>query len=76
MIAGDAEDLATLIEGTLALLILFHNEVEELGFKRSPDDRIKAFKDYLFKRGIYTNTRKEFGLDIDAACGQLRAKKK
>lgn len=74
---GDAEDLATLIEGTLAFVNLIpYDEVEELGFKRSSDDRIKAFKDYLFKRGIYTNTRKEFGLDIDAACGQLRAKKK
>ena len=26
------------------------------------------------KRGINTTVRKEFGSDIDAACGQLRSK--
>ena len=30
--------------------------------------------DYLKKNGINCTVRKEFGGDIDAACGQLRAK--
>ena len=31
-------------------------------------------KEYLLKHGVNTTVRKEFGKDIDAACGQLRAK--
>ena len=51
-----------------------YNEVQEKPFKRSPSSAIKAFADRLMKRGINTTIRKEFGSDIDAACGQLRAK--
>ena len=32
------------------------------------------FMDRLMKRGVNATIRKEFGTDIDAACGQLRAK--
>jgi 23S rRNA (adenine2503-C2)-methyltransferase len=31
--------------------------------------------DYLKQNGVNVTVRKEFGTDIDAACGQLRAKK-
>ena len=30
--------------------------------------------DRLIKRGVTCTIRKEFGTDIDAACGQLRSK--
>jgi 23S rRNA (adenine2503-C2)-methyltransferase len=70
-----AKQLAELIKGTIAFVNLIpYNEVSENSFKRSPDDRITAFKNYLISQGIHVNTRKEFGSDIDAACGQLRAK--
>ena len=51
-----------------------YNEVKEKPYKRSSSSSIKAFADRLMKRGINTTVRKEFGSDIDAACGQLRAK--
>ena len=51
-----------------------YNEVVEKPFKRSSNNAIKAFADRLMKRGINTTVRKEFGGDIDAACGQLRSK--
>ena len=35
----------------------------------------KAFYEELKRIGVNVTIRKEFGSDIDAACGQLRAKK-
>lgn len=43
-------------------------------FKGSDARTIKAFKDYLEKRGIFTTQRYEFGKDIEGACGQLIAR--
>lgn len=74
---AQADELADLIHeyGIYAYVNLIpYNEVKEKPFKRSPASRIKAFSERLNKRGITTTIRKEFGGDIDAACGQLRAK--
>jgi 23S rRNA (adenine2503-C2)-methyltransferase len=46
----------------------------ENGYRRSREHRVKAFLDYLTRKGVTATIRKEFGADIDAACGQLRAK--
>ncbi|MGI6644392.1 MAG: 23S rRNA (adenine(2503)-C(2))-methyltransferase RlmN [Bacilli bacterium] len=71
----DAKNLVELIKGTLAFVnIIPYNEVSENAYKRSSKERIDAFRDYLMKNGVNVNVRKEFGRDIDAACGQLRAK--
>ena len=51
-----------------------YNEVMENDFKRSSNNRIHKFHDILLKNGIKATIRKEFGSDIDAACGQLRAR--
>ena len=40
-------------------------------YRRSPPDRIDAFREILAARGLTTITRKTRGEDIDAACGQL-----
>jgi len=40
-------------------------------YRRSPAQRIDAFRDILAARGLTTITRKTRGEDIDAACGQL-----
>lgn len=72
-----ADELADLIHkyGIFAYVNLIpYNEVKEKPFKRSSREAIKAFADRLMKRGINTTVRKEFGGDIDAACGQLRSK--
>ena len=41
------------------------------GFRTSPRDRIRAFRDVLVQAGITTTIRRTRGDDIDAACGQL-----
>ena len=51
-----------------------YNEVKEKPYRRSEKGRVRAFADYLLKNGINCTVRKEFGGDIDAACGQLRSK--
>ena len=70
-----AKQLAELIRGTLAYVNLIpYNEVDEMEYKRSSDESTHNFMSYLLKHGVNTTVRKEFGKDIDAACGQLRAK--
>lgn len=72
----DAETLVKLIDGMLAYVNLIpYNPVDEHGWKRSRMAHQRAFFDYLKQHGVNTTLRKEFGSDIDAACGQLRAKK-
>lgn len=70
-----AEQLVQLIKGTLAYVNLIpYNPVNENSFERSSDKSVHEFFSYLMKHGVNTTVRKEFGNDIDAACGQLRAK--
>ena len=70
-----AKQLVELIKGTLAYVNLIpYNEVSEMPYKRSSDNQTHLFMSYLMKHGVNTTVRKEFGKDIDAACGQLRAK--
>lgn len=69
-----ADELASLIRPVFAYVNLIpYNEVNENGYHRST--RAKEFMDRLMKKGVNVTIRKEFGTDIDAACGQLRAKK-
>ncbi|MCI2111501.1 MAG: 23S rRNA (adenine(2503)-C(2))-methyltransferase RlmN [Bacilli bacterium] len=70
-----ADELSDLIRGTLAYVNLIpYNPVKEKPFERSPEKTVRAFADRLMKRGVNCTVRKEFGTDIDAACGQLRVK--
>ena len=70
-----AEQLVKLIKGTLAYVNLIpYNPVDENSFYRSDDKQVHKFFSYLMQHGVNTTVRKEFGNDIDAACGQLRAK--
>ena len=72
----NAVELRHLLDGIDGLINLIpYNEVVENGYKRSSNDTIRAFYDKLKKLGCNVTIRKEFGNDIDAACGQLRAKK-
>lgn len=70
-----ADELSDIIRGTLAYVNLIpYNPVDEKSYQRSSDHTVHAFLDRLTKRGVTATVRKEFGADIDAACGQLRAK--
>ena len=51
-----------------------YNEVKEKPYKRSDKEQVRRFASYLMNHGINCTVRKEFGGDIDAACGQLRSK--
>ncbi|TVP94763.1 MAG: 23S rRNA (adenine(2503)-C(2))-methyltransferase RlmN [Acholeplasmatales bacterium] len=70
-----ADALSDLLRGMNAYVNLIrYNAIDEFSFKSTPHDRAKAFHDRLLKRGIQATLRREMGADIDAACGQLRAK--
>lgn len=70
-----AEQLIELIKGTMGYVNLIpYNETNKNDYRRSSGNRIHAFLDYLTKGGVTATIRKEFGSDIDAACGQLKAK--
>ena len=70
-----AMELINLIKGTFGYVNLIpYNETNKNDYKRSSGNRVHAFLDYLTKGGVTATIRKEFGSDIDAACGQLKAK--
>lgn len=50
------------------------NPVPEQGFERPSKMAVERFLQVLQKNRINATVRKEMGKDIDAACGQLRAK--
>ena len=54
-------------------LILF-NPYPGSQFKRPELNRVKDFQKYLLDRGVLCTIRESKGLDISAACGQLREK--
>lgn len=71
----NARELTKLIKGTLAYVNLIpYNPVNEMKYQRSDEKSVHNFMDTLMKLGVNVTVRKEFGTDIDAACGQLRAK--
>ena len=71
-----AQELIKLIKGTMGYvnLIPYNETNKDDKFHRSSGNRVHAFLDYLMKGGVTATIRKEFGSDIDAACGQLKAK--
>ena len=71
-----AQQLISLIKGTMGYvnLIPYNETNKDDKFHRSSGNRVHAFLDYLMKGGVTATIRKEFGSDIDAACGQLKAK--
>jgi 23S rRNA (adenine2503-C2)-methyltransferase len=72
-----AEELAELLKGLKCHVNLIPvNYVPERDYVRTPKDKIFAFEKTLKNRGINVTIRREQGSDIDAACGQLRAKER
>ena len=71
----NADQLRDLLKGMNAYVNLIpYNEVEENDYKTSGEKKALVFYDMLKKRGIAVTIRQKKGDDIDAACGQLRAK--
>lgn len=48
------------------------NDVKERNYKKSENDTVQKFSEYLNSKGIETTIRRKLGSDINAACGQLR----
>lgn len=68
-----AYQLKRLLNGLLCHVNLIPvNPVEELNIKRPDAKTINRFKDILNSGGVETTIRKERGVDIKAACGQLK----
>ena len=71
----DAIELAKWLDGTCSYVNLIpYNQVDESGYQRSDEKSINNFFNILKKYKINAIIRREFGKDIEAACGQLRAK--
>ena len=69
-----AEKLAELIgDSRLFVNLIPYNPSREDDFRRSNEESIRAFYDVLKKKNIGVTRRREFGSDLDAACGQLRS---
>ena len=70
-----AEELANLLKGMNVYVNLIpYNETSNIQYKKSSKEKILKFYDILKKHKIDVTIRREFGSEIDAACGQLRAK--
>lgn len=72
----DADNMIKLVKPLLANINLIpYNEVEDLPYKKPEKDKIKQFYNWLAEAGLNVTIREEKGADIEAACGQLTAKK-
>lgn len=70
-----ARQLAQLVKGLCAYVNLIpYNSVDEHGYKGVDTAGALRFYDALMKQGVKATLRAKHGDDIDAACGQLRAK--
>mgnify|MGYP001105569929 CR=1 FL=1 len=72
-----AEELSKLLKGVKCHVNLIPvNYVPERDYVRTPKEQIFAFEKVLKNNKINVTIRREQGHDIDAACGQLRAKER
>ncbi|HHV65253.1 MAG TPA: 23S rRNA (adenine(2503)-C(2))-methyltransferase RlmN [Peptococcaceae bacterium] len=72
-IRAEAEGLVKLLQGMLAHVNLIPvNPVQGSKVKRPSREEVAKFKRILEAGGIPVSLREEKGVDIDAACGQLR----
>lgn len=70
---ADARRLVTLLSGIRAKVnLLALNEAPELPFRSSPPERVRRFQECLASKNLSAFVRKPRGLDILAACGQLK----
>ena len=69
-----ALELSNLLKGMNCYVNLIpYNETSHIEFKKSSKENIMKFYDTLKKNNINVTIRREFGGNVDAACGQLRA---
>ncbi len=68
-----AKKLVKLLNGIKAKVnLIYFNPYEGSEFKRPSEEDVKKFQKYLLSKGVLCTIRESKGLDISAACGQLR----
>ncbi|HSV35209.1 MAG TPA: RNA methyltransferase, partial [Ramlibacter sp.] len=71
----EVEGLVRLLKGRYAVLNMIpYNTVPDLPFRRPAWDKAVALARELHSRGVLTKLRNSAGQDVDAGCGQLRAR--
>jgi len=71
-----AKKLLSLLDGIKSKVnLIYFNPYGGTEFKRPSEMNMKKFQEYLTSRGLHCTIRESKGLDISAACGQLREQK-
>ncbi len=72
-----AKKLVKLLNGIKAKVnLIYFNPYAESPYQRPSKKKMVEFQEYLIKKGLLCTIRESKGLDISAACGQLREKEK
>lgn len=72
---GSAKKLVKLLSGIKAKVnLIFFNPYEGTPYKRPSRADMVAFQEYLINHGLLCTIRDSKGIDISAACGQLKEK--
>ena len=70
---ASAKKLIKLLEGIKSKVnLIYFNPYPGTSFQRPEPERMKKFQEYLLSKGLLCTIRESKGLDISAACGQLR----
>nr|HQV09035.1 rRNA methyltransferase [Thauera sp.] len=73
--ADEIDGIVRLLAGKYAVMNMIpFNTVDGLDFRRPSAERAAAIARTLHRRGILTKLRQSAGQDVDAGCGQLRAR--
>jgi 23S rRNA (adenine2503-C2)-methyltransferase len=73
--AEEVEGLVRLLKGKHAVLNMIpYNSVPDLPYRRPAWDKAAALARELHRKGVLTKLRQSAGQDVDAGCGQLRAR--
>ncbi len=71
----EVDGIATLLQGRYAMMNLIpFNAVAGLEFRRPAMERAAEMARALNRRGVLTRLRRSAGQDVEAGCGQLRAR--
>jgi 23S rRNA (adenine2503-C2)-methyltransferase len=71
----EMDGIVELLRGKYAVMNLIpYNSVDGLDFKRPSRERAAAIARSLHRRGVLAKLRQSAGQDVDAGCGQLRAR--
>ena len=74
---ASAKKLLSLLDGIKAKVnLIYFNPYGGTEFKRPSDADMQRFQEFLTSRGLHCTIRESKGLDISAACGQLREQEK